>query len=379
MRTMPSVHGASGGFDPDPGLLWPLGDTVGMAALGLLEVSLRELGLRWRVLGVEELEVLEALAGSGRPGGGRPPMRVDCRGLCRCMRESTTGDWPGLVEEFVQDLMAAGQRSVPESGPVPDQAGASWPVPVPVPVPAPEPVPDSSGTSRSVPAPESEPVPSSTGASWTTVEHLLRSRIVSAAVLPALLLPGQGPEAVVCQPVAEGLVEVLEVRSGESLRLVRAGELAQWAVTGPTAVLRARENVWADGELGRRRFAAEGAMLVELSGPGQYATTHLHWLHRYLAAEPGWSEHNGALVALPHRRLLAAHVIESAAVEHAAGALARFAFRQFETCPGPVSDQLYWWRADRLTRLPSDAVGETLQIFPTEAFAVLLDRLRAES
>jgi hypothetical protein len=392
MRTMPSVHGASGGFDPDPGLLWPLGDTVAMAALGLLEVSLRDLGLRWRVLGVEELEVLELLAGSGRPGGGRPPVRVDCRGLCRCMRESRSGDWPGLVEEFVQDLMAARRRSVPEpeaeaeAEPVPDPTGASWPAPVPESVPdssgasssVSAPVPDPAGASWSAPVPESVPVPSATGTSWTRVEHLLRSRIVSAAVLPALLLPGQGTEAVVCQPVAEGLVEVLEVSSGESLRLVRAGELAQWAVTGPAAVLRARENVWADGELSRRQFAAEGAMLVELSGPGQYATTHLHWLHRYLAAEPGWSEHNGALVALPHRRLLAAHVIESAAVEHAAGALARFAFRQFETCPGPVSDQLYWWRADQLTRLPSDSVGETLQIFPTEAFAVLLDRLRAE-
>src|ERR1700722_9815626 len=101
MRTMPCVHGGSGGFDTDPGTLWPLGDTVGMAALGLMEVSLRDLGLRWRVLGVEELEVREVLGGPGRPVGGRlPPVRVDCRGLCRCMRESTSGDWPGLVEDL---------------------------------------------------------------------------------------------------------------------------------------------------------------------------------------------------------------------------------------------------------------------------------------
>jgi len=179
--------------------------------------------------------------------------------------------------------------------------------------------------------------------------------------------------------VTEDLVEVVEVRSGEGLRLVRAGELAQWAVTRSAMVARARENVRAEGALESRRFVAEGSSLIALSGADLYVPTHLHWLRRYLADEPGWSEQNGALVALPHRHLIAAHVIESAAVEQAAGALARFAYRQFETCPGPVSDQLYWWCGDRLTRLPSDSVGETLQIFPTNAFAVLLARLRDEN
>jgi len=343
MRRMPSVQGGIGGFDTEPGTLWPLGDTVGMAALGLLEVSLRDLGLRWRVLGVEELEVLAGRR-QASDAGKLPPIRVDCGGLCRGMRESNAGDWPGLVEEFVRELLATG--TAPGLGLGLGQAPGHD--------------------------------PGAAVGSWSRVEGLLRSRIVPTAVLPGLLVPGLGPEAVLCQPVTEDLVEVVEVRSGDGLRLARTGELAQWSVTRPAAVHRARENVRAEGLLETRRFTAEGASLISLSGTGFYVPTHLHWLDRYLADEPGWSERNGALVALPHRHLMAAHVIESAEVEHAAGALARFAYRQFETCPGPVSDQLYWWCGDELTRLPSDSVGETLQIFPTNAFAVLLARLRGE-
>ncbi|HEV2636560.1 MAG TPA: hypothetical protein VGX23_15525 [Actinocrinis sp.] len=363
------MHGGIGGFDTDPAALWPLGDSVGMAALGLLEVSLRGLGLRWRVLGVEDLEVLAATAGRepAPAAAARPPIRVDCGELCRGMRESAAADWPGLVEEFVRELLSLDAE--PDEEPSGDrESGRDQ---------------DRGRTqSRDRERDPDRSQPSGAQAadgSWSRVEGLLRSRIVPASVLPALLLPDQGPEAVVCQPVTEDLVEVVEVRSPDSLRLVRAGELAGWAVSGPAAVLRARENVRTDGALGRRRFTAEGASLIELSGDGHYVPTHLHWLRHYLAGEPGWSERNGALVALPHRRLLAAHVIESDAVEQAAGALARFAYRQFETCPGPVSDQVYWWCEDRLTRLPSDSVGETLQIFPTEAFAILLTRLRAES
>jgi hypothetical protein len=363
MRTMPCVHSGIGGFDADPGALWPLGDPVGMAALGLLEVSLRDLGLRWRVLGVEELEVLAACADRGGRIGGRTPLapvRVDCGGLCRCMRESTVGDWPGLVDDFVRDLLGS--------------AGAAGKAGVTGAVGA-----DANAAKDTEAAADCAARAGAADAAWSRVEGLIRSRVVPASVLPALLLPDQGPEAVVCRQLAEDLVEVVEVRSPDSLRLVRAGESARWSISAPAVLLRARENVRTDGRLDRRRFTSEGAALIGLSGAGHYAQTHLHWLRDYLADEPGWSERNGALVAAPHRTLLVAHVIESDAVEQAAGALARFAYRQFETCPGPVSDQLYWWCEDRLVRLPSDSVGETLQIFPTEAFAALLTRLRAES
>lgn len=359
---MPCVHGAIEGYDTDPGALWPLGDPVGTAALGLLEVALRGLGLRWRVLGVEELEVLDAVAGrAGRSAARAPraPVRVDCGGLCRYMRESTTGDWPALVEDFVRDLIDPDIATEPAEPANPTTTAT---------------VASPTTTKATGPPATARPDPS-----WSRAEPLIRSRIVPATNFPALLLPDRGPEAVVCEQVADDLIEVVEVRSPDSLRLVRAGELAQWSVSCATAVDRARRNVRAEGSLDRRRFTSEGAALIELSDGGHYAPTHLHWLRDYLAGEPGWSERNGALVAVPHRRLMAAHVIESDAVESAAGALARFAYRQFETCPGPVSDQLYWWCEDRLVRLPSDSVGETLQIFPTEAFAALLTRLRAES
>lgn len=391
---MPSVHGGIGGFDTEPGTLWPLGDTVGMAALGLLEVSLRDLGLRWRVLGVEKLEVLAgrggglgAGLGAGLDGGlgggaigGKPaPLRVDCGGLCRQMRGSASGDWPRLVEDFIRDLVNVGSSAGLPTG-LGTSLGTGPGAGTGTGGAAGTGLGMALGTLGGMPdGAASGMAGGASSTAWSRVEGLLRSRIVPTAVLPGLLVPGQGPEAVVCEPVTEDLAEVVEVCSGDSLRLARAGELAQWAVGLPAVLRRARENVRAEGALSSRRFTEEGAPLIALSGTGSYVPTHLHWLRRYLADEPGWSEQYGALVALPHRRLLVAHVIESAAVEQAAGALARFAYRQFETCPGPVSDQLYWWCEDRLIRLPSDSVGETLQVFPTDAFAILLARLRGQA
>src|SRR5258708_22529220 len=56
-----SVPSPDEGSDADPDSLWPLGDEVATALLGLLEVELRRRGLRWR--GVARAP----------PAGGRTP------------------------------------------------------------------------------------------------------------------------------------------------------------------------------------------------------------------------------------------------------------------------------------------------------------------
>src|SRR5206468_6301195 len=58
LRSVPASDDGSGA-DPDPlaDPLWPLGDEVATALVGLLEVELRGRGLRWRVLARDRLEV----------------------------------------------------------------------------------------------------------------------------------------------------------------------------------------------------------------------------------------------------------------------------------------------------------------------------------
>lgn len=329
LRPVPSSDDDSGA-DPDtpPGPRWPLGDEVATALVGLLDVELRGRGLRWRVVARDRVEV--APAGAAWPSGS-----LDLAALRELMHDHAKADWPELVEQYVSSLR------------IPADAHGSTAV------------------AESVAA---------DGSLWDQARGPLRARILAADASVTGMLQ---------RPVADGLVEAVmteHVRhpfpGGE---LVSAGDVVGWGVAEHAVFDAARANVRVSAELEAERFAIDGTELVALFGPSHYAATHVLWLSEHLAAVGGYDEANGALVVLPHRHLIAVHPIESAAVVDAAGTLLRFAARQFETCPGPISDQLYWWHDGALHRLPSDSVGETLHVFPSDRFAALLHRLRSRN
>jgi hypothetical protein len=367
MSANPGDSGAGAAADRPAGLepqsLWPIGDGTATAMMGLFEVELRKRGGRWRVLApcAVEIDGLAAGAGPGAAGNGNGdgasgvagPQQADLTPLRAAMDARPKADWPELVERFVAEL-----------------------------------APSAATRTASSRAPRSAWRPVATSFDLSP----LRTRI----------LPPHGAGGL-RRPVAEGLDEVvvtepLRDRTSERGDPLLGGTAAdaagaaadqdpdsEGALFGegpsgsgvPERVLfeAARRNVREAGPLEKQRFAVEGAQLVALFGPTRYAAAHVLWLDEYTAGLPGWDPDHGALVAIPHRHLIALHLIESSAVVHAAGVLLRFAARQYETCPGPISDQLYWWRGGTLTRLPSDSAGETLHLFPTERFAALLDRL----
>jgi hypothetical protein len=316
--------------DPDHDPVWPFGDPVATALLGLLEVELRRRGRRWRILSRDRLEIAPA-------GGPWPGECVDLRPLRGRMERCAKADWPELVEQYVGDLDSATPAWLHARGPL---------------------------RSRILPADSA--AGHAPGTLWRAVADGLVEAVVTedgGAAWHGSAEPG-GPPTMPPRP-----------RSGGEL--LTAEDAVEWGVAHDAVFEAARGNVRAAGPLDAERFALDGTQLVALFGPTHYAATHVLWLDDYLAGIGGWTEDNGALVVLPHRHLLAVHPIESAAVVPAAGTLLHFAAQQFETCPGPISDQLYWWQDGTLSRLPSDSVGETLQLFPTERFAALLDRLRA--
>jgi hypothetical protein len=336
--TLRRVPEADDGSDADPDALWPLGDEVATALLGLLEVELRGRGLRWRVIARDRLEIGPVDA----PWPGAP---ADLGALRERMRDTAKADWPELVERYVNALQ--------------------------------------------------ERRPSAAEQAWERLRVPLRTRILPADPEHA------AASGALRRPIADGLVEAVVTEGGTALwphsgngdgpgtvngngwhpvpggELLSAGEAMDWGVAEHAVFQAARENVRAQPALETERFTLDGTELIALFGISHYAATHVLWLDDYLAGAPGWNEANGALVVLPHRHLIAVHPIESAAVVAAAGTLLRFAARQYETCPGPISDQLYWWHGGELHRLPSDSVGETLQLFPSDRFAALLDRLRS--
>jgi len=346
LRPVPASDDDSGA-DPDPlaDPLWPLGDEVATALVGLLEVELRGRGLRWRVLARDRLEV-------GRTDAAWPGLVIDLAPLRERMYDRAKADWPELVEQYVSDL-----RTRPAAaGHAPDPVGSTE-------APAAALIGVAGvGTSRTN-APDDS--------LWEHAREPLRARI----------LPADAPLLGMLQrPIADGLVEtVMTERGSQPLpggEPVSAGDALEWGVTEHAVFDAARANARATAPLEAERFTIDGTGLIALFGPSHYTATHILWLAEHLAEIPGYTEANGALVVLPHRHLIAVHPIESSAVVDAAGTLLRFAARQFETCPGPISDQLYWWHEGALHRLPSDSVGETLQVFPSTRFAALLDRLR---
>ncbi|MGH3415896.1 MAG: hypothetical protein ACRDSS_05475 [Actinocrinis sp.] len=355
---------ADAGSGADAEALWPLGDDLATALLGLLEVELRGRGLRWRVVARERLEV-------GRTDEPWPGSRVELGPLRARMGNRAKADWPELVEHFVSSLRHLGTR--------PARRGTSG-------VLGDLDIEDSVGAAGGDAA--TAALVGGTATAWDRAQGSLRSRILPAHAADAV--PGT-----LHRVIADGLVEAVTsaaapIGAGFAStllpqfhhpggELVMAEQARDWGVSVRAVFEAARANVRAAAHLESGRFALDGFTMHALFGPSHYATTHVLWLSEHLAAIHGYNEENGALVVLPHRHLIAVHAIESAAVVDAAGGLLRFAARQFETSPGPISDQLYWWRGGALSRLPSDSigVGETLHLFPSGPFAELLDRLRA--
>ena len=322
--------------DGDPRSPWPFGDPVATALLGLLEVELRGHGLHWRVAAPERLEVF-------REGAPRPGRMIEVSALRGRMARGAKADWPDLVEAAVADWLSESERAGRAGS-----GGLGGPA-----------APGAFGVARGPAVPA---VPA-----W-------------AAPLLSRLMPAQlatATDGALARPALPGLAEVVLCETGPrgGGRLLAAEQVGNWPAAPAEIFAAARANVRRQGALPTERRTVEGAELTLLSGPGPYCPTHVFWLGDYLRRDGVAAEENGALVVLPHRHLVAYHALETREAVTAAGALLRLACRQFETAPGALTDQIYWWRTDRVSALPVDSTGETLTILPTPEFEDLLDRL----
>jgi hypothetical protein len=335
----------------DPRSPWPFGDPVATALLGLLEVELRGHGLHWRVAAPERLEVF-------RDGAPRPGRLIEVSALRGRMADGAKADWPDLVEAAVADWLAESERG--GRGPGPSGALGGYPT-----------APRALGT-RGIPGAPGAPGPFGVarGPAVPAWAAPLRSRLMPAQLATAT-------DGALARPALPGLTEVVLCETGPrgGGRLLAAEQAGNWPAAPTEIFAAARANVRREGALPTERRNVEGANLTLLGGPGPYCPTHVFWLGEYLRRDGVEADENGALVVLPHRHLVAYHAIETREAVAAAGALLRLASRQFETSPGPLTDQIYWWRADRVSALPVDCAGETLTILPTPEFEDLLDRL----
>jgi hypothetical protein len=306
---------------------WPEGDPVAVAMIGLLDVELRRRGCAWAV--VEE--GLVEVTGAHR---GRWPLAA----LRRRLEASPKADWPELVEVLVLARV--------------DPSGFY-------------------AAAVSVP-------PGDHDSEWASVRGRIRARLFGGLDADSATLAGI--EHRFC---ADGLVEVLELAPTSHLREpagvrwyrpeegpVAYGDLGRWKVTAREAYRTARDNVRREGLLETRQLESDGVRVTVVQGGSGYAPTHAFWLPDYVPVDG-----NGALVVIPNRGLFAAHPVRGPEAVTAAEGLLRLAKRQYDTGPGPVSDQLFWWRDGVLHRQGSRRGAEGIRFEPSDELADVLRAL----
>jgi len=307
---------------------WPEGDPVAVAMVGLLDVELRRRGCAWSIVEEGLIEVYG-------PHRGRWPLAA----LKRRMEVAEKADWPEMVEELVLTRV------------------------------------DPSGFYAS-----SVSLTGDHDSEWASVRGRIRARLFGGDDADSAALAGI--EHRFC---ADGLVEVLELVPPSPLRdplgagvrwyrpeegPVAYGDLARWKVTAREAYRTARENVRREGLLETRLLEAEGVSITVVRGGSGYAPTHSFWLPDYVSVDS-----NGALVVIPNRGLFAAHPVRGPEAVAAAEGMLRLARRQYETGPGPVSDQLFWWRDGVLYRQGSRRAEDGIRFEPTQELADVLRAL----
>lgn len=191
------------------------------------------------------------------------------------------------------------------------------------------------------------------------VRPLLRSRVSTEG---AVLL-----DDVVRRPFADGLVEVLVAEVAGAVRAVPPSVVASWGVPADDLLDLGRGQVRAAGLPAARAVDLGGVEALALESPSAFTATHVCWLGRCVDVPAA-----GALVALPTRHLLlCAPMTARGAALDAAQALLVNAEALEQAGPGPLSPDLWWWRAGSLVRLPGTPTG----LAPPLAFLEVLDAL----
>lgn len=170
------------------------------------------------------------------------------------------------------------------------------------------------------------------------------------------------------QPVAPGIVGVVELTGKGGGQAVGAEQLSKWGVS-PSAVFEAARMNHA-----RRKARLEKGPEFEVSilmGDDEHVATEMLFLDHYIGTDPP----AGTLLVVPTQSAMVWHEVKDAGAIQALQTLIVVAHQLFERGPGAVLPMLYWWRRGKFFMLPLEVQGENIRFAPPVEFVAALEAI----
>ena len=199
---------------------------------------------------------------------------------------------------------------------------------------------------------------------------------IAPADMPALARPQlwamedvmEVADAVIAREIADDLAVVLSVDLPTAVLSIGPDDVRGTGMTEDKLWQRAMAQL-DDGEPIERRPLDDAGLVEVLVSDSHFLATQVLALEALLGPLPD----HGALVAVPHRHMIALHVIQDATVLDAVGVMAPFTVEHFEEGPGSLSPHRYWWHDRRLELIRVD--DDDGSIYPPPSFVAMVETL----
>lgn len=187
--------------------------------------------------------------------------------------------------------------------------------------------------------------------------------LIKVRLYPADL---SGQEYLVKREPAFGLIAALVLDLPTEVASVhKEDQFGKWGIAEDEVFQIALQNVKEQDPADAQTIeVSEGVKVKALIGDSFFTASHALILGDYLPPKCEL----GAIVAVPHRHVVAYHPIFDSAALHAINAMIPMAMGMFNEGPGSISPHLYWWQDGKLQMQPSQITEKGIEFNPTEEF-----------
>jgi hypothetical protein len=195
--------------------------------------------------------------------------------------------------------------------------------------------------------------------------------ILRVRLLPDELMGGMRPEEVPgSRRYATGVLMSLTYDFPDSTRSVPLEHVQGWPVEAEAVWQIAIDNVRLEADPTHEVIEVRDASFELSMGDDFYVASRCLRLADLLPTGM-----TNAVFGIPNRHTLIWHGISDVSVVAAIQGMANVAAGAFGDGPGSISNQLYWWRPDRVAHLPIQVDKKGVQFYPPDDFMDLLNAL----